>query len=134
MKIEEKDGILPARTDAKELIDVGKMSADDKKRVKEIVEQINLDDTNAVIQYGVGAQSGISSFSDTVLSEVRSKDSGYVGEQLTSLMFCRQFLVNDCFKIRKRKRPNQDSAVDHERRRAIQSSAGGGIGVGLYLA
>lgn len=56
-----------------------------KKEVESILGSIDLADTQAVIQYGVSAQSDISSFSDAVLTQVRSKDSGYVGDILTEL-------------------------------------------------
>lgn len=36
--------------------------------------------------YGVGAQRNISDFSDTILSRIRNKDTGEVGELLTDLM------------------------------------------------
>lgn len=47
---------------------------------------IDVTDTQAVLQYGLQAQSSVSAFSDTVLSQIRSKDSGHVGDVLTDLM------------------------------------------------
>ena len=47
---------------------------------------IDLIDSQAVLQYGVGAQRNISSFSDNILTQVRSKDSGYVGELMSDLV------------------------------------------------
>jgi uncharacterized protein YaaN involved in tellurite resistance len=55
-------------------------------RVQELAKSIDIHDTQSVIEYGMGAQSDIANFSDTVLTQVRSKDSGYVGEALTDLM------------------------------------------------
>ena len=43
-------------------------------------------DSQQLIQYGVGAQKNISGFSDHILSQIRSKDSGYVGELMTDLV------------------------------------------------
>ena len=43
-------------------------------------------DSQAALQYGVGAQRNISSFSDNILTQVRSKDSGYVGELMSDLV------------------------------------------------
>lgn len=52
----------------------------------EIARQIDLEDTSAVTQFGVGAQKKIADFADTVLAEIRAKDAGYVGETLTNLV------------------------------------------------
>lgn len=55
------------------------------EKAKEIATSINVSDSQAVIQFGVGSQSRIAEFSDNILSKVRSKDAGYVGEILTDL-------------------------------------------------
>lgn len=62
------------------------LTPEERTKVDQIRNSISLDDSQAIIQYGVGAQSQIAQFSDTILSEVKSKDSGYVGEMLTDLM------------------------------------------------
>jgi uncharacterized protein YaaN involved in tellurite resistance len=58
----------------------------ERERVEEIAKAINISDSQAVIQYGVGAQTKISEFSDQVLKEVQTKDTGYSGEILNNLM------------------------------------------------
>jgi uncharacterized protein YaaN involved in tellurite resistance len=67
-------------------VDLSKLTADERKRLEEIQGQINFEDSNFITQYGVGAQSKISGFADTMLDQIRSKDSGYVGEVITDLM------------------------------------------------
>ncbi len=62
------------------------LSHEEQQKVSEVKEMIDITDTQAVLQYGIQAQSSISGFSDTVLSQIRSKDSGHVGEVLTELM------------------------------------------------
>lgn len=57
-----------------------------RARVEELKNSINLMDSQTTIQYGVGAQRNISSFSDHILTQVRSKDSGYVGELMSDLV------------------------------------------------
>ncbi|HNV45470.1 MAG TPA: toxic anion resistance protein [Spirochaetota bacterium] len=69
-----------------EVVDVSKLSPEDMKKVQEIAKQIDIDDSQAVVTYGVGAQREISSFSDTILNEVRTKDTGFVGDILTNLV------------------------------------------------
>ena len=55
-------------------------------RVEEIKNSIDLMDSQTALQYGIGAQRNISSFSDNILAQVRSKDSGYVGELMSELV------------------------------------------------
>ena len=43
-------------------------------------------DSQTTVQYGVGAQRNISSFSDNILAQIRSKDSGYVGDLMSDLV------------------------------------------------
>ena len=62
------------------------LSYEEQQKVSELKEMIDISDTQAILQYGIQAQSNISGFSDTVLSQIRSKDSGHVGEVLTDLM------------------------------------------------
>lgn len=58
----------------------------DQAQVQAIAQGIVLDDSQAVLQFGVGAQTKVSGFADTMLEQVRSKDSGHVGEVLTNLI------------------------------------------------
>ena len=56
---------------------VEELSPEQKARVEEVKNSIDLMDSQAALQYGVGAQRNISSFSDNILTQVRSKDSGH---------------------------------------------------------
>ncbi len=56
-------------------------------KAKEIARSVSIEDTQSIIQFGVSAQSRISGFADTMLGQIRSHDTGYVGESLTELMF-----------------------------------------------
>lgn len=69
-----------------QIVDVAKMPPEAQEKAREIAKTINFEDSNAVIQYGIGAQTKISGFADTILDQVRNKDSGYVGEALAALM------------------------------------------------
>lgn len=70
----------------KEEVVLTDFTAEEFLRVKEIAGSINIKDSQAIIEYGVGAQSDIADFSDTVLDQVRSKDAGHAGEALNELM------------------------------------------------
>ncbi len=65
---------------------VEELTPEEKKRVDEILSQFDINDSQGVIQYGVGAQSNISNFADSILSQVKAKDTGEVGSTLTDLM------------------------------------------------
>lgn len=62
------------------------MPPEDRQKVLDIAAQINISDSQSVIQYGGLAQSDISKFSDAMLDQIRAKDSGEVGEVLTDLL------------------------------------------------
>lgn len=56
-----------------------------RQQVEEIKEKINLMDSGYALQFGSTAQKDMAAFSDSLLSQVRTKDSGQVGELLTDL-------------------------------------------------
>ena len=65
---------------------IEELTPEQRSRVNEIKENIDLMDSQAAIQYGVGAQRNVSGFADNILTQIRSKDSGYVGELMTDLV------------------------------------------------
>lgn len=62
------------------------LTAEERARIDQIKNEIDLMDSGATIQYGVGAQRNISEFSDRILTQVRANDSGEVGAMMTDLM------------------------------------------------
>ncbi|MGE5417151.1 MAG: toxic anion resistance protein, partial [Acidobacteriota bacterium] len=68
------------------LPDISSLSEEKQKKVTEIIKTINVEDSQFVLQYGVGAQSQIATFADNILNQVRAKDAGYAGDVLTNLM------------------------------------------------
>lgn len=48
--------------------------------------QINIYDTNAVLTYGSEVASKVASFSDNILNQVRSRDTGEIGQKLSSII------------------------------------------------
>lgn len=62
------------------------LSPDDRRKVQTIKDNINLMDTSTPLKFGVEAQKEIAQFSDSILSKVRTKDSGQVGELLNDLV------------------------------------------------
>ena len=70
----------------KKEISINDLTPEEKQKVEEITKQIDINDSQGIIQYGVGAQSNISNFADSILEQVKAKDAGAVGETLTDLM------------------------------------------------
>lgn len=62
------------------------LNPDEQQRVREIVNAIDITDSQGVLQFGNQAQTNISQFSDSILNKVKGKDTGYVGEILSDLM------------------------------------------------
>ncbi|MGN0632885.1 MAG: toxic anion resistance protein [Oscillospiraceae bacterium] len=61
-------------------------SDEDRAKIDQIKESIDFMDTQATVQYGVGAQKNLTEFADSILQTVRSRDGGQVGELLCDLV------------------------------------------------
>ena len=62
------------------------LSVQERKRVDDIKNSIDLTDSQSSISYGLNAQRNIAEFSNNILGNIRAKDSGQVGELLSDLM------------------------------------------------
>ncbi len=62
------------------------LSPEEQKVVDEFAQKIDIGSSTIVMQYGAAAQKKISGFSDTALENVRTKDLGEVGAQITNLV------------------------------------------------
>ena len=58
----------------------------DPARVAELKALVDVTDAQAVLSYGLPAQSRIANFADSLLGDVRNKDAGAGGEALTGLL------------------------------------------------
>ncbi|HET6493857.1 MAG TPA: toxic anion resistance protein [Thermoleophilia bacterium] len=58
----------------------------DPVRVAELKALVDVTDAQAVLSYGLPAQSRIANFADSLLGDVRNKDAGAGGEALTGLL------------------------------------------------
>ena len=84
-KEEVKEEEVKATVDAVKLDDSG-LSAEEKKMVEDFSKQIDITQTNAILQYGAAAQNKVADFSENALNKVKSKETGDVGEILSSLV------------------------------------------------
>ena len=77
-------------------LDDSSLTEDEKKMVDDFAKQIDIMETNTVLQYGATAQSKVADFSDTALKNVRTKDIDTVGDTLLDLVSqLRNFEVDD---------------------------------------
>lgn len=67
-------------------IDDSMLSEAEHKQVDEFAKKIDLAQSGAILQYGVGTQKKMADFSDKTLESVRTKDLGEVGNQITKLI------------------------------------------------
>lgn len=59
------------------------LSPEDKERVEQFMSQIDIRDSQFVLQYGAAAQKNVADFSEGALKSVRTKDMGEIGSMLT---------------------------------------------------
>ena len=62
------------------------LTEEEKKAVEEFSHKIDIRDTNMILQYGAAAQKNVASFSENALTNVRNKDLGEIGEDLSKLV------------------------------------------------
>lgn len=62
------------------------LSPQEQQMVDDFASKIDLTNSQLVLQYGAGSQKKIADFSETALSNVRSKDMGEVGKMLTDVV------------------------------------------------
>ena len=77
---EKKEEIKP------EKLDLASLSPAEQAAVREFSQQIDILNTEQVMNYGSNAQKNISEFSDAALNTVRTKDLGEVGDMLGDLV------------------------------------------------
>lgn len=58
----------------------------EKAAIDEFISKVDVTDTTTILQYGSTAQNKISKFSDSVLDNVKTKETGEVGDLLTDLV------------------------------------------------
>ncbi|MCD8045525.1 MAG: toxic anion resistance protein [Clostridiales bacterium] len=62
------------------------LTEEELQMVNEFSQKIDINNSQAILQYGVGTQKKMADFSETALKNVRTKDLGEVGGMLTSLV------------------------------------------------
>ncbi len=58
----------------------------EQEMVKAFVDKIDLNNTNAVLQYGASTQKKMADFSNKALTNIKTKDMGEIGDMITGLV------------------------------------------------
>ena len=82
---EEKAQVVPVQEE-KAKLDDSMLNDKERQMVESFAKQIDLHNTNGILQYGAGAQKKMADFSEKTLENVRSKDLGEIGDLLTSVV------------------------------------------------
>ena len=88
------------------VLDDSMLTEQEKAAVNEFAKKIDVRDTNQVLQYGAAAQKSVASFSENALSNVRNKDMGEIGEDLSRLVVELKGFGED-----EEKKPSRSSSV-----------------------
>lgn len=81
---ETKEEVVEVKEEQVEELDV--LTPEEKKMVADFAAQIDLRSSNAILQYGAGAQKKIADFSESALENVKTKDLGEVGDMLAGVV------------------------------------------------
>ena len=68
------------------VLDESILSEEERRAVDAFAAQIDLMNSNAILQYGAGTQKKMADFSEAALENVRTKDLGEVGELLSGVV------------------------------------------------
>ena len=82
-KAEEKAEPVAAEDDS---LNFDNLSEQEQAAVLAFVERIDISDSETVLKYGNAAQMKISQFSDKILEDVKTKDTGAISDMLTDLV------------------------------------------------
>ena len=63
-----------------------RLTPEEQAMVDNFAKQIDLSNSNAILQYGAGAQKKLADFSATALDNVKSQELGEIGEVLSSVV------------------------------------------------
>lgn len=81
---ETKEEVVEVKEEQVEELDV--LTPEEKKMVANFAAKIDLRSSNAILQYGAGAQKKIADFSESALENVKTKDLGEVGDMLAGVV------------------------------------------------
>ena len=81
-----EETIVETEPTPKAELDESALSPEEKTMVENFSQQIDLNDSNMIVQYGAGAQKKLADFSESALKSVRTQELGEVGALLTEVV------------------------------------------------
>ena len=78
--------VSAAKEEQPQVFDETTLTQEERKMVDEFSSQIDLKNSNIIIQFGAGAQKKVADFSESALNSVKTKDLGEVGSMLTDVV------------------------------------------------
>ena len=84
-ELEEKAQVVPVQEE-KAKLDDSMLNDKERQMVESFAKQIDLHNTNGILQYGAGTQKKMADFSEKALENVKTKDLGSVGDMLTNVV------------------------------------------------
>lgn len=69
-----------------EFSEMASLTEQERQQVNQFVDQIDLSNSQMILQYGAGTQKKMADFSESALKNVRSKDMGEVGKLLSDVV------------------------------------------------
>ena len=80
------DGNEITETKIEDSLNYDKLTPAEQESINNFLQELDVTNTAQLLQYGASAQTNISKFSDSVLSEVKTKETGAVGDLLADLV------------------------------------------------
>ncbi len=83
---EEAQNIVLAQPETRITVDLSKFNENEMRTVNKLKEEMDLSSSNGISHFGSEIQANIAKFADGILEGVRTKDTGAVGSNLTTLL------------------------------------------------
>ena len=74
------DGNTVSENKIERSLNYNELTLEEQQAIDSFIEKLDITNTAQLLQYGSSAQKNISKFSDSVLTEVKTKDTGAVGD------------------------------------------------------
>lgn len=84
--LEEAGKIHAIQEKPKISVNLSKFNQQDLQVLNKLKDELDVTDSNNIISFGAGIQGNIAKFADGILDGVRTKDTGEIGKNLTSLL------------------------------------------------
>lgn len=84
--MEPSKPVIVAEEPEKPVLDESILTLEERQMVENFSQQIDLHNSNMILQYGAGTQKKMADFSESALDNVRTKDLGEVGDLLSSVV------------------------------------------------